>query len=74
VAVTPSPMLKVAVASGNLQISIPTQNGYNYQLQYTTSLTNPTWTPLGGLISGDGAVHSVADPLAGTRFYRVLVQ
>ena len=74
VAVTPSPTLKVAIATGNLQISIPTQNGYTYQLQYNTDLTNPNWTSLGSPISGDGSVHTVSDPIAGARYYRVQVQ
>ena len=74
VAVTPSPTLNAAVSRGILQFSIPTQNGYSYQLQYSTNLANPTWTPLSSLISGDGSVHSVNDPLAGTRYYRVQVQ
>jgi hypothetical protein len=74
VAVTPSPTLKVVISTGNLQISIPTQNGYTYQLQYNTDLVNPNWTSLGGPISGDGSIHSVNDPIAGTRYYRVQVQ
>ncbi len=74
VAVTPSPTLKVAIVTGNLQISIPTQNGYTYQLQYNTDLTNPNWTSLGSPISGDGSVHTVSDPIAGARYYRVQVQ
>lgn len=74
VAVTPSPKLKAVVSGANVQISIPTQNGYSYQVQYNTDLKNPSWIALGSPISGDGTVHTVNDPIGGTRYYRVQVQ
>jgi hypothetical protein len=75
VAVTPSPVLKAAINGGNVHISFPTQTGYSYQVQYSSSLTSPTWTSLGSALPGNGSVQSVDDAIGnGTRYYRVQVQ
>jgi hypothetical protein len=76
VAVTPSPKLTSVINGGNIKISVPTQNGYSYQLLYKNNLTDPIWNPMGGAIPGDGTVHTVSDSTAGqtSRFYSVQVQ
>jgi len=75
VSVPPSPKLTAAVSGGNVTISFPTQSGYSYQVQYKNNLTDPSWTSLGGSLSGNGSSQSANDPAGvSSRFYRVLVQ
>jgi hypothetical protein len=66
------------IASGSaagLNLSFQTQPGYGYQLECKTNLTDFGWIPLGGVVSGDGTVHSLNDPATGvSRFYRMRVQ
>jgi hypothetical protein len=72
---TPSPKITATVSGANITISFPTQNGYGYQLQYKIHLTDPSWTSLGGVVSGNGSVQSANDSSSnGSRFYRVQVQ
>lgn len=71
----PDVLLTGKVSGLNLMLSFGTQNGTNYQVQYKNNLTDPDWLPLGGVISGNGGIQSVSDPITGTnRFYRVQVQ
>jgi hypothetical protein len=71
---TPKPRLTASVVGGNISISFATQTGYSYQVQYKNNLTDATWTPLGGAISGNGSIQSASDSGAGaSRFYRVQV-
>jgi hypothetical protein len=56
----------------NLVMSFPTVSGFNYQVQYKTNLTDPSWVLLGSPVAGSNVVESVSDPVKGaTRFYRV---
>jgi len=68
--------LTATISGGDIHISFLTKTGSNYQLQYKNNLTDASWISLGSPISGNGAVQSVDDPLAGNshRFYRVQVQ
>jgi hypothetical protein len=60
---------------GNIQVSIPTQIGYNYTLWQTTSLAPASWTPVSSAITGDGGVHVVTEPATGQpEYYKVLAQ
>ncbi|HWD90862.1 MAG TPA: hypothetical protein VG938_00805 [Verrucomicrobiae bacterium] len=69
VTITPS------LSSGSIVLSFPTQNGFHYQVQYKNNLSDPSWTPLGSLLQGNGAVQSANDTVTGsTRFYRVQIQ
>ncbi|MGA2140672.1 MAG: hypothetical protein ABSH14_17610, partial [Verrucomicrobiia bacterium] len=57
-------------------IQIPSVTGHTYQLQYTTSLTPPTWTPTGASQSGNGGALTFTDSGGAAnpqRFYRVAV-
>jgi hypothetical protein len=68
-------MVTPSLSSGNIVLSFPTQNGFNYQVQYKNNLNDPNWTSMGSLIPGNGAVQSASDLLgAGPRFYRVQIQ
>ena len=75
VAAVPKPIVTATVGGGNITLSFPTQNGYSYQVLYKNNLTDATWTPLGGSISGNNAVQSASDSLVGNghRFYLVQV-
>jgi hypothetical protein len=51
-------------------------NGLRYTLEYKSSLTDSTWTPLPGAVTGTNGVVSLTDSNAppGSRFYRVRVE
>lgn len=63
-----------AQGNGQLQISFTTRPGQNYQLQFKDSLTETSWTSLGGSIPGSGSALTVSDDMTGhpQRFYRLL--
>jgi hypothetical protein len=59
----------------NLVIAFPTMSGFNYQVLYTTNLSNPTWLPVGTPVPGNNNTESISDPITQTtRFYRVQIQ
>jgi fibronectin type 3 domain-containing protein len=62
--------LTPSYVGGQFQISFPTEPGLNYQVQYKSSLTAPSWSPVGLPIAGDGTVHTVIESSPG--FYRVV--
>ncbi len=53
-------------------VSVPTQSGRVYRLEYKTSLANADWTAL-PLVAGNGGVRTLTDATAtgAQRFYRV---
>lgn len=55
-----------------LTLSLPTQSGRVYGLEYSGSLNDMNWSPL-PLRPGNGASQTLADPAAtnSARFYRV---
>jgi hypothetical protein len=64
----------VALSGTNVVISFPSLIGWNYQVQYKTNLTDPTWNVV-GTVPGNNGTQSVPDPATGkSRFYRVQVQ
>ena len=66
--------LSATCTGSQINISFPTQSGFNYQLQYKSSLADTTWNPL-ATIAGDSTVKSISDSTgAGTCFYRVQIQ
>jgi alpha-tubulin suppressor-like RCC1 family protein len=72
---SPPPALRLvttAWAGGLFSVSLPTQNGRVYRLEYKNSLTDPAWTPL-PLRVGNGAQQVLSDttPPGTQRFYRV---
>jgi hypothetical protein len=56
-------------------MSIPTQTGFSYQVEYKDQLTDPAWSTLTTVV-GNGTTQTITDPgpLPPTRFYRVLVE
>ena len=70
-----------ATPSGtNVVLSVPTQPGFNYQVQYKNNLMDANWIPLGVPLSGNNSnglntVQLFADPtIESNRFYRVQIQ
>jgi hypothetical protein len=71
------PQLQVtpSLVSGQLNLSFPTESGHTYKVVYKSSLSDPTWTPVGSAISGNGSVTNVIESLTGTQgYYTVTVQ
>jgi hypothetical protein len=69
------PQMTANITSGTVNISFPTENGFNYTVWYTPSLTNPSWQVLSnGSVTGNNYTQMVTDtPGQTTRFYRVSV-
>lgn len=56
------------------RLSLPTQAGRYYQIEYTENLADANWLPLGNLIAGDGTTQVFEDDsVQPTRFYRVRI-
>jgi hypothetical protein len=71
------PVLQVPITSfgggpNGFTLSLPTQSGRVYALEYKNTLTDGHWTAL-PLIAGNGGVRTLTDPTAmgQQRFYRV---
>lgn len=58
----------------NQAVSIQTQTGFSYQLQYQTNLGNTAWISSGGPVPGNGSVRVIDGlPSGAARFYRVQI-
>jgi hypothetical protein len=66
---------KPGYANGAFRLSVPTEQGRSYTLEFTDSLTPTNWTALPA-VAGDGTVTVLVDPAATNqqRFYRVHVR
>jgi trimeric autotransporter adhesin len=76
--VTPNqPNLTVAHNGANLDITFPTQTGFNYQLQSSTDLSaNPVdWQPDGSAVPGTGSSVTLSRTIgaSGAKFFRVVI-
>jgi hypothetical protein len=62
-------------AKGAFRLSVPTEKGRSYILEFTETLTPANWTALPA-VKGDGTVTDLVDPAATNQhgFYRVKVQ
>jgi hypothetical protein len=60
------------MAANGFKVTVPTQSGRVYALEYKTSLQGPNWTAL-PLAAGNGGMVTLTDPAAAgaQRFYRV---
>lgn len=58
--------------AGGFSVSVPTQGGRVYRLEYRNSLANANWIAL-PLAAGNGGTRQLTDPRASgaQRFYRV---
>jgi hypothetical protein len=60
----PSPSVAAAsMVNGQLVLTWPTISGAYYQLEYKTNLNDASWTPVGGLLPGNGATLSATNSL-----------
>lgn len=61
--------------NGVFTVSLPTQNGKSYNLQYKSALADSAWTSL-PIVAGNGSILTLSDPSASSsqRFYRVSEQ
>ncbi len=73
---TPTPKLTGTSSGETIYITMPTQTGYAYQLQYKNHISDAGWISLGAALSGNNSVQSVTDSaiVSGQRYYRVQVQ
>ena len=67
--------LTASISGTNILLSFPTQTGFNYSLSYKNNLTDPSWTPLGGSVAGNGMIQTMTDGISQShRFYRLTIQ
>ena len=65
-------LLPVSKVGTNLVLSLQTEVGKTYAIQYSDSLTNPTWENLLN-VTGDGSMRTLMNPFSATvRFFRVV--
>ena len=72
-----NPLFNISALQTNnhFNITVPTESWHSYQLQYKNRLTDPTWSPLAGLLMGDDTLDLIATPLpSSNRFYRIQSQ
>ncbi|MEY2429975.1 MAG: hypothetical protein QOJ40_2860, partial [Verrucomicrobiota bacterium] len=68
--------VSTSISAGNITLSWLSQGATSYQVVFKDNLTDAAWTPIGGLIAGDGGIKS-AGPFAATltkRFYSILTK
>ncbi len=79
---SPTPFVITSVTTignGGLRhavITFPTLAGHDYRVEWSATLAEDAWQPLGSLVPGDGTPAEVTDPadldLVPRRFYRVV--
>jgi hypothetical protein len=66
--------LSASISGGLIAIKFPTESGYSYTVQYSSSLSPANWQTL-TTVSGDGTIKTVTDTMSGAQqFYRVEAQ
>ena len=70
-----APVSNPGYAKGVFRLSVPTEKGRSYILEFTDALAPAKWTALPA-VAGDGTVNVLVDPAATNqqRFYRVRVE
>jgi hypothetical protein len=67
--------LSAALNGANVQLSFPTQAGFNYSIEYKDNLADAVWMSLPGSVLGDGSAKMIVDTNGNsTRFYRLKIQ
>ncbi|HEY3864412.1 MAG TPA: hypothetical protein VGO59_21270 [Verrucomicrobiae bacterium] len=69
---TQAPLSNFQVTSAGFSLSLPSQSGHVYALEYTSDLSSNSWTML-PLAAGNGGTLTLADPAPSqsARYYRV---
>jgi glucuronoarabinoxylan endo-1,4-beta-xylanase len=71
--VVAQPELSGAMAGATgFELTFPTLTGQMYQVEYTTDLTDPVWTPLGDPISGTGGSISITNDFDAVQCFYML--
>ena len=68
-----APLTVYGITSNTFNLTVPSQAGRVYQLEYVGSLNNPDWSQL-PLCAGNGGILELSDPTAAgvpQRFYRL---
>jgi hypothetical protein len=61
-----------SMSGPNITVTFPSESWHSYQLQYKNSLTDPSWSNLGGLVGGNDTLQTTSDSNSATnRFYRI---
>lgn len=73
---TPPLIASPSVVGEQFMLTVTTENGYTYHLDYKAELSDPSWTMDADQVSGDGGSHVLTDPSAigPRRFYQVRVE
>jgi hypothetical protein len=73
---TPPVFLGVIATPGNIQFTWSAIAGQNYQVRYTTNLSQSAWSDLRGPITATNSTAAASDSIGPDRqrFYRVLAQ
>jgi hypothetical protein len=72
----PRPVPLTLQTSGtNLFLAWPGAAGQTYQVEYKDNLSDPTWTPVGGAVTGAGGTLTLTNNFGGSpqRFFRLLL-
>jgi chitinase len=73
--VTEAVTLGLLTSGPRIVLTVPTNPGHNSQIEFADNPASPTWTPLGGMMLGTGAIISITNPLTSTpRFFRARIQ
>ena len=70
----PNPTFNAGAAGSgaNVTVSFPSESWHSYQVQYKDALTDPSWSNLGGLVSGNDVLQLINDSISATnRYYRI---
>ncbi len=72
----PPSVLSLSTTGKDVGLSFMSISGLTYTLEYKLSLDDTNWTPLPPPVTGDGNLLELhdTDPLAASRFYRVLCE
>jgi hypothetical protein len=67
-----APLSNPTISNNGFAVSVPSQSGHVYRLEYKNLITDASWIPL-PLVAGIGANLMLTDPNPGSsqRFYRV---
>jgi hypothetical protein len=64
--------INASMSGPNVTLTFPTESWHSYQLQYKNTLTDPSWSNLGGRSGGNDTLQSVSDSTSATnRIYRI---
>jgi hypothetical protein len=68
-----APELAIQLSETNIILSWPGITTQNYQVEYKNNLTDPTWTSLGGVVSGMAGTVTTTNNfnISGQRFFRL---